>query len=144
MWIWVRAMRPEVWLVAMAGLVASGAAMWAVEAAHNEENFGTLALSAGGQPPADRPLAAATSLGHGVYYALAGWATRTEEFAPVSLPGRVLGLLQARRGGRAAGRGLSPAGRCARGARPPPITALCPRARRRSPSTSSSPFTPPT
>lgn len=76
--------------------------MWIIEGDHNEEDFG-------------RNRVATHGIGHGVYWAIAGFATRTEEFKPVTLAGcatslrlccsdrsdahalcsRVLGLVQA-------------------------------------------------
>lgn len=93
MWVWTRTFEYRVWIMMVGGLVFSGMVMWAVEAPINEDNFG-LALSREKETVPHYRSAVLATISHGIYFSLAGWGTKTEEFAPKSLAGRVLGLAQ--------------------------------------------------
>lgn len=68
--------------------------MWAVEAPINDDNFGT-ALSKEKESVRHFGAAVVATVWHGVYFSLAGWTSKTEEFAPKSVAGRILGISQA-------------------------------------------------
>ena len=97
LWVWTLVFDADVWLVMAAGLVVAGVAMWWLEREHNEENFGGDASAADdGDDDALHPVARPLrGIGHGLYFSFAGFASKTEEFAPKTLAGRVLGIHQA-------------------------------------------------
>ena len=91
LWTWTLVFERNVWLVIAATLVLVGTAMWWLEAEWNEENFG----EGGEGEKYTRAVRVVHGLGHGFYFSFAGFASKTEEFAPKTAAGRLLGICQA-------------------------------------------------
>ena len=101
LWTWTLVFDRDVWLVMAGGLVFVGIAMWWLEGEWNEENFGEEDAEAkeGEEKFTTKGLTKGEKmlrgLGHGLYFSFAGFASKTEEFAPKTAAGRVLGIFQA-------------------------------------------------
>ena len=92
LWTWTLVFTSNVWLAIAASMVVVGTAMWWLEKDFNDENFGE-AGDEGEEYP--RSVKMIRGIGHGLYFSFAGLTSKTEEFAPKTAAGRLLGICQA-------------------------------------------------
>ena len=83
-WTWAAPFDWKVWIVLFGSLLVIGATMYVFEASTNDDNFGEAETTSKFK-----------QFYHGLYFAIAGFVTKTEEFGPKTMSGRLLGNLNA-------------------------------------------------